>query len=224
MSADPRADVVVVGAGFAGLAAARGGGSRRASEAVVLEARDRVGGRVVNAEHRRRQGRRNGRAVGRPDPERDRRTRRRPRRRHLPDPFERATPASASTASCIATRGRSRAWGRWRCWTSSSRSGASTASRRGSTWSEPWKTSGRGRARRHERRRLDQAEMRTGTARRLMRVAGGRSGRRARGALAAPLRFYLRSGGGFEMLTDVEGGAQQDRFEGGSQLVAIRAV
>jgi monoamine oxidase len=36
--------------------------------------------------------------------------------------------------------------------------------------------------------------------------------------------FYLRSAGSFELLTDVEGGAQQDRFVGGSQLVAIRGA
>jgi monoamine oxidase len=34
--------------------------------------------------------------------------------------------------------------------------------------------------------------------------------------------FYVRSAGSFEMLIDTEGGAQQDRLEGGSQLVSIR--
>jgi monoamine oxidase len=34
--------------------------------------------------------------------------------------------------------------------------------------------------------------------------------------------FYIRSAGSLELLTDTEGGAQQDRFVGGSQLVAIR--
>src|SRR4051794_28186098 len=34
--------------------------------------------------------------------------------------------------------------------------------------------------------------------------------------------FYCHSGGGFERLLDTEGGAQQDRFVGGSQLVSIR--
>jgi monoamine oxidase len=34
--------------------------------------------------------------------------------------------------------------------------------------------------------------------------------------------FYIHSGGSLEMLFDTEGGAQQDRFVGGSQLVAIR--
>ena len=34
--------------------------------------------------------------------------------------------------------------------------------------------------------------------------------------------FYTRSAGGFDLLLDTEGGAQQDRFVGGSQLISIR--
>ena len=34
--------------------------------------------------------------------------------------------------------------------------------------------------------------------------------------------FYMRSAGGFDALIDTEGGAQQDRFVGGSQLVSLR--
>ena len=34
--------------------------------------------------------------------------------------------------------------------------------------------------------------------------------------------FYVNSAGGFDALLDTEGGAQQDRFVGGSQLVALR--
>src|SRR5262245_21515967 len=34
--------------------------------------------------------------------------------------------------------------------------------------------------------------------------------------------FYIHSAGSLELLFDTEGGAQQDRFEGGSQLIAIR--
>jgi monoamine oxidase len=36
--------------------------------------------------------------------------------------------------------------------------------------------------------------------------------------------FYVHSGGGLDVLLDVRGGAQQDRFVGGSQLVALRAA
>jgi monoamine oxidase len=36
--------------------------------------------------------------------------------------------------------------------------------------------------------------------------------------------FYIRSAGGFELLLDTEGGAQQDRFVGGSQLVSIKVA
>ena len=49
--ANRKADVVVVGAGFAGLAAAKE--IRKGGHSVaVLEARDRVGGRVLNADSR----------------------------------------------------------------------------------------------------------------------------------------------------------------------------
>ena len=34
--------------------------------------------------------------------------------------------------------------------------------------------------------------------------------------------FYIHSAGSLELLSDTEGGAQQDRFVGGSQLVPIR--
>ena len=68
-------------------------------------------------------------------------------------------------------------------------------------------------------------EMWTRPARRMLRVAA----RTAWGAEPEELSllhvgFYLRSAGGFELLTDVEGGAQQDRFVGGSQAVAVRAA
>src|SRR5215207_3587821 len=36
--------------------------------------------------------------------------------------------------------------------------------------------------------------------------------------------FYAHSAGGFDALFDTEGGAQQDRFVGGSQLVSLRAA
>ncbi len=34
--------------------------------------------------------------------------------------------------------------------------------------------------------------------------------------------FYVNSAGGFDKLIDTEGGAQQDRLDGGAQLLALR--
>jgi monoamine oxidase len=62
-------------------------------------------------------------------------------------------------------------------------------------------------------------------ARRLIRVAGRTIwGADPEELSLLHLAFYIRSAGSFELLTDVEGGAQQDRFVGGSQLVAQRAA
>jgi monoamine oxidase len=36
--------------------------------------------------------------------------------------------------------------------------------------------------------------------------------------------WYFRAGGGFDSLVDTEGGAQQDRFVGGSQLISLRVA
>ena len=63
----------------------------------------------------------------------------------------------------------------------------------------------------------------TGAARRLVEIAV----RTVWGADAADISllyalWYMRAGGGFDSLLDTEGGAQQDRFVGGSQLIALR--
>jgi len=65
--------------------------------------------------------------------------------------------------------------------------------------------------------------MRTRQARTMLRVAG----RTVWGAEPEEMSllhalFYMRSAGGLDALLDVEGGAQQDRFIGGSQLLATR--
>jgi monoamine oxidase len=65
--------------------------------------------------------------------------------------------------------------------------------------------------------------MRTSKAREMMRLAG----RTVWGAEPAEMSllhvlFYVRSAGGFDRLMDVEGGAQQDRLAGGSALLATR--
>jgi monoamine oxidase len=67
--------------------------------------------------------------------------------------------------------------------------------------------------------------MLTRTAKRLMRLAT----RTTWGADPEELSmlhtaFYLRSAGSFEMLTDTKGGAQQDRIVGGSQEIALRVA
>jgi len=67
--------------------------------------------------------------------------------------------------------------------------------------------------------------IRSRTARRLVAVAG----RTIWGAEPEEISmlhaaFFVRAAGSFELLTDVEGGAQQDRFVGGAQEVAIRVA
>jgi monoamine oxidase len=65
--------------------------------------------------------------------------------------------------------------------------------------------------------------LRTRSARRLLEIAV----RTVFGADAADVSllyalWYFRAGGGFDSLVDTEGGAQQDRFVGGSQLISLR--
>lgn len=67
--------------------------------------------------------------------------------------------------------------------------------------------------------------MLTATAKRLLRLAGRTVwGAEPEELSLLHLGFYVSSAGSFELLTDVEGGAQQDRFIGGSQEVAIRVA
>ena len=65
--------------------------------------------------------------------------------------------------------------------------------------------------------------MRLGAARRMVEIAA----RTIWGADSGDISllfalWYVRAAGGFNPLIDVEGGAQQDRFVGGSQLIALR--
>jgi monoamine oxidase len=217
------ADVVVVGAGLAGLAAARAL-SAAGAEPLVLEARDRVGGRVVNAEiGDGKVVEMGGQWIG-PTQERiaaiagelgvetfpthsegenllslDRRLRR--YRGTIP----RLGPAVLADVG----------------WALRRLNGLSARVDPEAPWRGP------------DAARLDRTsfadwierKMLTRTARRLLVVAG----RTIFGAEPEEMSllhvcFYLRSAGSFELLTDVEGGAQQERFVGGSQLIAIRAA
>jgi len=63
----------------------------------------------------------------------------------------------------------------------------------------------------------------TRTAKRLLRIATRTTfGAEPEELSMLHVAFYLRSAGSFEMLTDVEGGAQQDRLVGGSQEIVLR--
>lgn len=220
---DRRADVVVIGAGFAGLAAARAIDAAGA-EVLVLEARDRVGGRTLNAELGDDQVvEMGGQWVG---PTQDRI----------------AALAQAVEVPTFATRTEGenllRLDGRLRRYRGTiprlnpvALLDVARALRKLNRLAAqidplaPWEA--------RDAERLDatslatwlERTMLTRTAKRLMRVAG----RTIWGAEPEELSllhvaFYLRSAGSFELLTDVEGGAQQDRLVGGSQLVAERVA
>ena len=64
---------------------------------------------------------------------------------------------------------------------------------------------------------------RTKAARRLVELAGKTVwGNEPEDASLLHVLFYVASAGSFDMLLDTEGGAQQDRLEGGSQLLSLR--
>ncbi|MGI8460505.1 MAG: flavin monoamine oxidase family protein [Solirubrobacterales bacterium] len=217
------ADVVVVGAGFAGLAAARAIAAAGA-EPVVLEARDRVGGRVLNEPiGEGKVVETGGQWVG---PTQDRI----------------ATLAAELGVETFPTHSAGdnllRIDGRLQRYSGTIPKlgplalldiGLATRKlnklSRGIDAGAPWASAGA--------ERLDaisvgawiERSMRSPRARRLMRVAGRTIwGAEPEELSLLHLCFYLRSAGSFELLTDVEGGAQQDRYVGGSQAVAIRAA
>ena len=221
MSSSRETDVAVVGAGFAGLAAARAVVAAGA-DAVVLEARDRVGGRVVNAEiGGGKVVEMGGQWVG---PTQD-------RLYALAAELGVATfPTHSDGDNLLRVDGKLRRYSG-----TIPRLGPLAlldvhfATRRLNRVARridpeaPWEA--------EDAAELDATSvgawidrtMRSRTAQRLMRVAGRTIwGAEPEELSLLHLAFYLRSAGGFEMLTDVEGGAQQDRFEGGSQLVTIR--
>jgi monoamine oxidase len=220
MASREDADVIVVGAGLAGLTAARQ--VRLAGYSVlVIEARDRVGGRVLN--HRLAGGHvadLGGQFVG-------------PTQRHI---LALAADLGVATQA-IFTRGRTVL-----------EIGGRRYRYRAVPGLSPLQLAGAGRAvfalDRMARRIPPEAPWRAAgataaDARTLAdwarRNAGTRLGRFAIGAFSQGVLacepgevsllhalFYLRSAGGFRQLTETTGAAQQDRFAGGSQLIAIR--
>jgi monoamine oxidase len=214
------ADVIVVGAGLAGLAAARqlhGAGC----SVLVIEARDRVGGRVLN--HSLGGGRAadvGGQFVG-------------PAQRHilgLAAELGVATqPIFTSGLTILEFGGRRhsyRAIPRLSPLQLADSGRAILALERMARrvpLDAPWRAAG-----------AAAADSRTlaDWARRNVRTRLGRFAIDvfSRGVLACEpgevsllhVLFYLRSAGGFRQLTETSGAAQQDRFAGGSQLIAIR--
>jgi monoamine oxidase len=218
---DRDADVVVVGAGFAGLAAARAL-DRAGARVLVLEARERAGGRTENAEIG--DGRIveiGGQWVG---PTQDRIA-------ALAAEVGVGTfPTYSEGANLLRLDGRLRRY-------------SGTIPRLGPLVlldiaralkkleglakpidpEAPWESPGAARLDATSLGAWVERNMHTSTAKRLLRVAG----RTIWGAEPEELSllhvaFYLRSSGGFEMLTDVEGGAQQDRLVGGPAAVVAK--
>jgi monoamine oxidase len=220
MASRADADVIVVGAGLAGLVAARQV-QRAGYSVLVIEARDRVGGRVLN--HRLAGGHvadLGGQFVG-------------PAQRHI---LTLAADLGVATQP-IFTRGRAVLEIGGRRYRYRAVPGLSPLQLAGAGWAilaldrlarrippeAPWRAAGAAAA---------DARTLADWARRNARTRLGRFTIEAfsQGVLACEpgevsllhALFYLRSAGGFRQLAETSGAAQQDRFDGGSQLIAIR--
>ena len=215
------ADVAVIGAGLAGLAAARALEASGAS-AVVVEARDRVGGRTLNAElGDGKVVEIGGQWVG---PTQDRL-------------YELAAELGIGTfPTYIEGENVLELGGSLRRYAGTiprlnpvSLGEIEVARRRLDALGKriplaaPWEAP---RAERLDRVTLAswlRRMLHSGPARRLVEIAV----RTVWGADSSDISllfalWYMRSGGGFDSLLDTEGGAQQDRFHGGSQLISLR--
>jgi len=221
--AEHEADVAVVGAGFAGLTAAREL-ERRGHSVVVIEARDRVGGRVLNEDI----GDGNvlevgGQWVG---PGQD-------RLYALAREMGVETyPTHAKGENLIEFRGEVKRYtGTIPRISAAVLADVAQAQRkldrlaRKVDLEAPWRTP--------DAERLDSQTF-WSWMRRNVYTAGGRMliELGIEGVWAAEpkdlsllhVAFYVASAGKYDLLLDTEGGAQQERFVGGSQLVAIRAA
>ena len=218
---DRDADVVVVGGGLAGLVAARelrAGGA----EVVVLEARERVGGRTVNAEIGDGEVvEMGGQWIG---PTQDRVA-------ELARDLGVATfPTYGEGQNLLRLDGRLRRYSGTIprlpphvlldvAWALRKLNRLALTIDRERPWASP------------DAARLDatslaawvERNLRTRTAKRLLRVALRTvSGAETEELSLLHMAFYVHSAGSFELLTDVEGGAQQDRLVGGSQELSTR--
>lgn len=217
------ADVVVVGAGFAGLTAARRL-TKAGASVIILEARERVGGRVVNAPlGPEKQVEMGGQWIG---PTQDRVA-------ALADEVGVETfPTHIEGSNLLRLEGRLREYRG-----TIPRAGPAAlldiarALRRVNRLARriepeaPWLAPDAAKLDSVSFAHWIERNMFSRTARLMIRIAM----RTAWGAEPEELSllhvlFYLRAAGGFEMITDVEGGAQQDRFVGGSQRVALRVA
>jgi monoamine oxidase len=217
------ADVLVVGAGFAGLSAARALAAA-GTEPLVLEARDRVGGRTVNAEiGEGKVVEMGGQWIG---PTQDRIA------ALAAEVGVETFPTHTEGANLLRLDGRRQRYsGTIPRLNPLALLDVYRALRKLNRLSSridpeaPWRSPDAARLDATSFAAWIDRSMLSAKAKRLLALVG----RTAWGAEPAEMSllhiaFYLRAAGSFELLTDVEGGAQQDRFVGGSQEVAIRVA